>query len=241
MLKSYVLLLSASIVPHTALSKRGRVDSVKREEDYFQAIRFYLSKGHRVVFVDNSNTVSEKIIALQSEYQGLEYLAFSTSRSHLGKSQGEVEIMRYALEHSVQLKEVHYLVKITGRYIIKNIDAILSGTNGFESELYINPTRNLRWADSRLMMMTKDYFTSYFLLAVDRYLDESKKIYMENVFMKSLFLYLLDGGQLKLWPAYPAYMGMDGTHDEPVSFNFLKILKYNLYYKFKKFAFGHRA
>jgi hypothetical protein len=74
-----------------------------------------------------------------------------------------------------------------------------------------------------------------------KYLDESKGIYFENVLMKAVFLYLLDGGSLRLWPLYPAYDAYDGTHNEKVVFNFFKILKYNLYYKFKKFVFKHRA
>lgn len=239
--KSPVLLLSGSIVPHQKLSGGGRVNTTQRENDYFEAIQFYLMKGFRVVYVDNSNTRSEKILNLKQKFKGLEYHCFVSSKSHLGKSQGEVEIINYALKNSGFLGSVDYLIKITGRYIIKNIDIIFRGTKGVEAEVFINPTRNLRWADSRLMIMRKTYYEQYFLTAVSKYLDESKGVYMENVFMKSLFLYLLDGGQLRLWPAYPAYKGMDGTHDEPVRFGFLKTVKYNLYYKFKRFAFGHRA
>jgi hypothetical protein len=241
MRKSYVLLLSGSIVPHVALSQKGRVDAGKREEDYFKAIRFYLSKGYQVVFVENSNTRSEQILRLNQEFGGLEYLTFSTEKSHLGKASGEVEIMKYALDHSEQLNKVDYLIKITGRYIIQNIDAMVDGTNDFQSDIYINPTRNLRWADSRLMMMKKSFFNRYFLRAVELYLDESNGVFMEQTFVRSLFLYLLDGGQLQLWPVYPSYQGMDGTHDQPVTFSFLKSLKYNIYYTFKKFAFRHRA
>ncbi len=241
MKEGYVLLLSGTIVPYYKESKVGRIDPIKREEDYFQAIKFYLSKGFRVVFVENSDTRSPKILALQSTYPELEYLSFLTKKSHLGKSQGEVEIMKYALENSGFLKSVDYLVKITGRYIIKNMEELMDGTGGFKAQVYINPTRNLRWADSRLMMMTKDYFLSYFIPAVDRYLDEMKGVYMENTFMKSLFVYLLDGGELTLWPVYPSYEGIDGTHNERVAFSAFKSWKYNLYYKFKKFAFKHRA
>lgn len=239
--ESYVLLLSGSIVPHAVLGHAGRIDAVKREEDYFQAIRFYLSKGYQVVFVENSNTKSERIFNLNQEFGRLEYLTFLTEKSHLGKSQGEVEIMKYALLHSERLNQVDYLIKITGRYIIQNIDKLVDGTNGFESELYINPTRNLRWADTRLMIMKKSFFNRYFLRSVELYLDESKDIFMEHTFIRSLFLYLLDGGPLKLWPVYPSYQGIDGTHDQPVSFGFLKSLKYNVYYKIKKFTFRHRS
>jgi len=64
---------------------------------------------------------------------------------------------------------------------------------------------------------------------------------MEYVLMKAVFLYLLDAGELNLWPAYPAYDAYDGTHNEKISFGFFKRLKYNLYYKLKTIIFKHRA
>ena len=59
--------------------------------------------------------------------------------------------------------------------------------------------------------------------------------------MKSVLLYLLDGGDLNLWPAYPAYDAYDGTHNEKISFGWLKKIKYNLYYRFKKIVFRYRV
>lgn len=238
---SFVLLLTASISPYPSDDTRGRINPKDRERDYFKATKYYLSKGFKVVFVDNSNTKSDMIVALGNEYGNLEYLHFETKRSYLGKSHGEVEIMQYAVENSVLLSKVDYLIKITGRYLIKNISEVLLPTNQMREELYINPTRNLRWADSRLMMMRKSYYFNYFIPTAEKFLDESKKVYMENAFIKSMFFFLLDGGELHLWPAYPAYDAYDGTFNEKVSFGFLKRMKYNLYYKFKKFAFKHRA
>jgi len=235
-----VLLLSASIKPFNA-STQGRFNVEDREQDYFKAVGFYLAKGYRVVLVDNCGYRSEKIQSSYLANTQFEYLVFETKRSHLGKSQGEVEIIDYALIHSRLLNEVEYLIKITGRYIIRNIDQILTPTHGVEKEVYINPTRNLKWADTRLMVMRKSYYHNYFRVAVDRYLDESQKVYMENTFMRSLHLFLLDGGDFSLWPAYPAYDAYDGTHNDKISFSFLKLMKYNIYYKFKKFSFKHRV
>jgi hypothetical protein len=237
----YVVLLTSSIHPQFIDKKLGRNNPQDREKDCYEAVKFYLSKGFKVVFVDNSNTRSELILNLNNDFPSLEYLFFQTQRSFKGKSHGEVEIMKYALEHSILLKEVDYLIKITGRYIIKNLQEILDLTNGVEKEIYINPTRNLRWADSRLMIMRKSYCLNYFFPAVDKYLDETKKVFMENAFMKSLLQYLLDGGELNLWTAYPAYDAYDGTHNEKIKFGRIKRLKYLLYYKIKKFVFGHRA
>ncbi len=236
-----VLLLTATIHPSSNHMKRGRVDYLDRENDYFEAVQFYLSKGYHIVFCENSNTFSEKILKLQTSDQRLEYLTFQSELSVKGKSWGEIEIFNYALENSKFIKEVDYLVKITGRYIIKNIEEILTATNFVEKEVYINPTRNFRWADSRLMIMRKSYYYNFFIKTVDLYLNEQNRIFMENVFMRSLFLYLYEGGELVLWPTYPCYEAYDGTHNEKVTFGFFKSLKYKIYYKIKKAILKHRA
>lgn len=236
-----VLLLTGTIRPFRPGPESSRNDASTREDDYFRAINFYLKKGYKVVFVENSNYNSERISSLIAHSSLFEYYFFLSQKSHLGKSFGEMEIIEYAIKHSNFLREVDYLIKITGRYIIKNIDSLLVKTNNVEHEVYINPTRNLRWADTRLIIIRKSYYDNYFLPCANKYLDESKKVFLENVFMRSFFFYMIDGGNLVLWPIYPAYDAFDGTHDEKVTFSAFKTWKYNLYYKLKKFIFKHRA
>ena len=91
------------------------------------------------------------------------------------------------------------------------------------------------------MMMKKNYYNQYFLPTATKYLDEEKNIFLENIFMRSVLYYLIDGGELNLWPAYPAYQGIDGTHNEKVEFGNFKIWKYNLYYRLKSFIYKHRV
>jgi hypothetical protein len=238
---SLVLLLTATIKPFMEGSESRRTDSIAREDDYFKAIKFYLEKGYKVVFVENSNYYSSRISSLNEKFTSLEYHCFLSQKSYLGKSFGEIEIIEYAMKHSNFLSEVDYLIKITGRYIIKNINSLLDKTNNIEHEIYINPTRNFRWADTRIIIIRKSYYNNFFLPCAEKYLDESKKVFLENVLMRSLFFYMIEGGNLILWPVYPAYDGFDGTHDEKVSFGTFKTWKYNLYYKIKKFVFRHRA
>lgn len=240
MLTKPILLLSATIKPISFFNS-GRIDPEEREQDYIKSTDFYLKKGYRVVFVENSNTQSKQILQFGKNNPNLEYLTFESKESHLGKSKGEIEIIDFALNNSQLLKSVDYIIKITGRYLISNIDDLILPTNEIQKPVYINPTRNLRWADTRVMMMKKSYYFDFFIPTVSKYLDESKGVFMENVFIKSLFQFLIEGGELNLWPAYPAYQGIDGTHNEPVTFDYIKTLKYNLYYRLKKFIFKHRA
>jgi hypothetical protein len=238
---SFVLLLTATIKPFPLHSKSGRTNSIDREDDYFKAVKFYLEKGYLVVFVENSNYDSLRISSLAEKYPSLEYHSFLSQKSNCGKSFGEIEIIEYAIKHSNFLKEVDYLIKITGRYIIKNINFLLDKTNSVEHEIYINPTRNFSWADTRIIIIKKSYYFNYFLPTALKHFNEKKGSYLEIILMRSLLFYMIDGGILVLWPIYPAYDAIDGTHDEKVSFSTFKKWKYNLYYKLKKFVFKHRA
>ena len=101
---SIVILLTATIKPLSTLEPNGRNNVSDREDDYFKAVRFYLNKGFKVVFVENSNTKSKKILDLKEQFENLEYLTFLSIDSKLGKSHGEVEIFQFALENSLFLK-----------------------------------------------------------------------------------------------------------------------------------------
>ncbi len=235
---NFVLLLSATINP--VFLTKGRIDPDARENDYFLAVKFYLEKGYKVVFCENSNTSSEKILSLQTSDQRLEYLTYSSEWSSRGKAWGEIEIINLALKESNFLKQVDYIVKITGRYIITNIDEFLQGTNQVEKEVYMNPTRNLKWADTRVIIMKKSFYYNYFIPTADATID-GKNDYMEHILVRSVLFYIYKGGQLVLWPTYPFYEAIDGTYNDKVTFGFFKKLKYRIYYKFKIYVFKHQA
>lgn len=45
--------------------------------------------------------------------------------AYLGKGYGELQIIKYAVEHSELLEKCDFIVKITGRYLVENIDTFL--------------------------------------------------------------------------------------------------------------------
>lgn len=219
----------------------GRPDFNTRENDYLKALEFYKETGLPILFVDNSSCISEKILSLMSDYEDFEYLTFQSQNSHLGKGHGEIEIMDYALIHSELLKGTDLIFKISGRYIVRNIQAFIKGFNGFTEEVYINFTRKLIWGDTRLFILKKEFYRNYFRPTAEKYLDEPKDINIERVFARSVHYYMYKGGQMGFWPCYPFYDAHDGSHDHVISFGFWKRIKYSLYFKFKNFSFRHRS
>lgn len=231
--EKHPLLLTATLNP-------GNFDFVERkgvgnrEMDYFKAIKFYKGKGYRVVFIDNSNFRSEKILDEFGSDLDFEYLTFQSSLSHLGKGHGEKEIIDFGLKNSKILKDIEFFVKITGRLIIFNIDSLLKDIEFKTSEITANLSRNLSWADTRIMFLTKNFYNNYFSPVANKFLDEKNGFYFEKVFAMSIHLFLAEKGSIKFWSEYPFYRGINGQNGKDYNFNFSRRLKYNFFLFIKK-------
>lgn len=231
------LLLTATINP-VNYSFVGRIGVENRENDYIEAVNFYIKKGYRIVFIDNSNFFSEKIQNLKLSNLYFEYLTFQSIDSHLGKGHGELEILNYAYKNSKFIQEGGSFVKISGRFIISNIEEIMNGLNEIGTYHYCNFSRNLFWADTRLMILTKCFYENFFLPICIRYLDENNGVYFEKVYARAIHQWMAEGGRIRLLPEYPFYLGYNGVTNNKIKFNFVTKIKYSLYYLFKKFVFS---
>ncbi len=126
--KPVSLLLTACVNPN-GMSFTALQNKEERKQQYKNALSFYLAETIApIIFIENTG------IDFSSEYEEwikkgrLEYITFdgnNYSRS-LGKGYGEALIINEAIKRSRFLQESKYVIKITGRLIIKNINQILS-------------------------------------------------------------------------------------------------------------------
>lgn len=122
------ILLTACINPkgmiYTALN-----DVEERRIQYYTALDFYLRETNvPVVFVENTNYDIGKDYKTYVESGRLECFTFNGNDfdKSLGKGYGEALIINEAFKRSSFLNRCHYVVKITGRLIVRNINHILS-------------------------------------------------------------------------------------------------------------------
>lgn len=229
------ILLTASINPDN-FDFVGRKGVENREMDYYNAIKFYVIKGYQVVFIDNSNYNSEKILNEFKYNSNFEYLTFQSSLSFLGKGHGEKEIIDFGLVNSIFLKEAEFFVKITGRIIVKNINFLIKDIEYDEKSLVANLSRNLSWADTRIMFISKFFFNNYFLPTANKYLDEKNGVFFEKIYAKSIHSFLADKGSLKFWNQYPLYRGINGQNGNVFNLNILRRFKYDFFLFLKKWV-----
>ncbi|AFL85066.1 hypothetical protein Belba_2512 [Belliella baltica DSM 15883] len=233
--EKYPILLTAAINPadHEFVGRKG---SQIRELDYFKSLIFYLENDHIVIFIDNSNFESKMILDKFKGYKNFEYLFFSSQHSHLGKGHGEKEIIDFALQHSEMLKTSTFFIKITGRLIIKNLQLIINNIEFNKSIVHGNFTRNFSWADTRLMILNKEFYEEYFSPICDKYLNEKEGVLFEHVFAKSLHAFLSNDGKFEFLPIYPDYSGYNGSNNSKYDQSFFKKLKYFIFFKIKRYV-----
>lgn len=136
-----------------------------RLHQYETAIKWYImNTDYNVVFVDNSQFDLSYLIK-DLNTQRLEVLWFDGNNFEktLGKGFGEGKIIEYALSHSKFLREDSYIIKITGRLILKNINSICKQyeSNNKNNVILCDFNRNLSVAFSRVFIAPYLFYKNY--------------------------------------------------------------------------------
>lgn len=125
---NYVILLTACVNPNgMSFTKLQNTD--ERALQYIDALKWYLTNTEfKVVFVEN--TMSDFSLEFTDYINSgrLEYITFDGNNYDrcLGKGYGEGIIIEMALKKSSFIKHADYIIKITGRLILKNINSIIN-------------------------------------------------------------------------------------------------------------------
>ena len=118
------ILLTATVNPQGM--KGANFDPEERLNMYVEALEFYVKKGLKVVFAENSGSVvlvSAKVIAENVEYVDVSGPEYDQSR---GKGYNETILIHKAVECSSMIQQAGCIFKITGRLKLLNIESLMS-------------------------------------------------------------------------------------------------------------------
>ncbi len=175
-----MLLMTATIAPAEGTFLLAHKDPASRLLDYLTALRFYANlvideTFDGIVFAENSGSDLSRLKALVSELgidAKVEFLSVpksadpDNSRFYL-----EMELLRHAISSSIMIEHRAdaRLWKITGRYLIDNISAIVDGAPS-DADIVVNfrdwPVRTL---DFYLVAFTRDVFDRLLWPARERF------------------------------------------------------------------------
>lgn len=163
----YTILLTACVKPPHGMPTLKLTNPQARLAQYKLALDFYLKNTNiPIVFVDNSNYDFSNEYLEFIKIKRLEYHTFSAKYdAKLGKGYGELSIIEYALENSLFLKETDYIIKITGRLIVANIQQLIEDCNKHIYKLHpiaicnINP--QLNYTRTEFFVSTARFYNEY--------------------------------------------------------------------------------
>ena len=187
-----ILFMTACINPN-GMSNTALQNVEERKRQYIHAIEYYLHHtDFQILFVENSgydlSSLFENAI-MQGRLEMLTYAGNQFDRS-LGKGYGEGLIMRYALSHSKFLKDGSFVIKVSGRHIVKNINQIVSLVSMLRPRKEwvacdINPKTG--GANSDMFIGTIDFYR-HFNQYVE-HINEREKVWFEHVLYSAIVAY----------------------------------------------------
>lgn len=164
-----------------------RIDLDIRLGDYRAALLFYLNQTSisKIVYCDNSGYDLSVLKSLIKDYPSkeVEFLSFTGQNESLryGKGHGEISIMEYALNNSYLIADSSYIVKITGRLIVRNFDAIMKKLDNVRNfDICCDLRNNLAFSDSRIFVSSKIFLCEY-LFPLKKLLNDSNGVWMEHI------------------------------------------------------------
>lgn len=123
-----VILLTACVNP-MGMSKTTLQNSKVRLEQYISTINFYIENtNYQLCICENTGTDLSKYFKFDKNDKRIEFLSFMGNNydKSKGKGYGEALIIEYAIKNSILINSESHIIKISGRYIIRNIDIQLN-------------------------------------------------------------------------------------------------------------------
>ncbi len=214
-----VILLTACINP-CGMSSTKLQDTKIRLEQYKQALSFYLSETpYKILFAENTSYDFNDDFSFYINNGRLEYLTFSGNNydPFLGKGYGEAQIIEYAMNNSLFLKNTSVIIKITGRIIVENIMNLCSTINISDKKnvmiaCNIRPSKKI--GTSTFFICKKEFLTCYFLPHIYE-IDETKQIWFEHILYKSIIQCKKEKKKCLIFPKPIKIQGIAGTTSLP--------------------------
>ena len=225
MLRDYALIITGCVDPDSSVPFLQLKDKTERAKQYIDSIHYYIEKTSiaSIVFCDNSGTrAPEHLFELAQKYsKRFEWISFLGDKKksvEQGKGYGEGEIIEYALSHSSILKSAGYIVKVTGRVVIRNINLLLRFMR--EDRIYFlrNTANNVDTKLYGMPILTYQHYFSKLYLDV----DDLHGRYLENKFSDAI---IKNGIHIDPFIVFPNAQGISGSTGQPYTIPIINRIK----------------
>jgi hypothetical protein len=186
-----LLASSLTVADPRFLRANGRHSPEQRLADTATALNFWLTRQTaytNLVFVDNSGDDLGALRAKLPAAPGreVEFLSFQTSGydDRLGRSFGELDIMRHALAHSKIVAAHTHLAKVNARLHVANADA-LAAAMPEDFDVVGRLSHNLTWLATTFVAFRRSVFEERILPYALTHVDDYARNHIERVYAKA--------------------------------------------------------
>lgn len=150
----------------------------------------------------------------------------------MGRSYGELDILRTALNRSALLAQAGIFAKVTGRVFIPNVDAIIRAVAP-DCDIVGRLSHNLTWLETVFVLFRKDLFAQKLLPYALEHIDSERRLHIEHALASACLRSIADGARWYPLPAEPRIHGLRGLDGQPYPSGLLRARAIDL------FAWGH--
>ena len=217
-----------------------------RFQDYKKSFNFWANNSfvNKIILLENSNFDLSYFNKIAKDIKNKEIEIISSNSNNkydksLGKGYGQYLCLKEIFDQSQIAKTTKYFIDVTGRHCVKNFKAIIKDIIKNESDIYVNITDNLKFADANIYGGTKNFFINYLLPETKKTNDSQNKIF-ENCVASATLKAISDGMNLSKTPIYADIEGFIGTNGKKYKQNIIKKIKLFFFRKLKIYFFNHK-
>jgi len=217
-----------------------------RFQDYKKSFNFWVNNAfvHKIILLENSNFDLSYFNKIAKDIKNKEIEIISSNSNNkydksLGKGYGQYLCLKEIFDQSQIAKTTKYFIDVTGRHCVKNFKAIIEDIIKNESDIYVNITDNLKFADANIYGGTKNFFINYLLPETKKTNDSQNKIF-ENCVASATLKAISDGMNLSKTPIYADIEGFIGTNGKKYKQSIIKKIKLFFFRKLKIYFFNHK-
>jgi len=217
-----------------------------RFQDYKKSFNFWVNNAfvNKIILIENSNFDLSYFNEVAEDIKNKEIEIISSNSNNeydksLGKGYGQYLCLKEIFDQSQIAKTTKYFIDITGRHCVKNFKAIIKDIIKNESDIYVNITDNLKFADANIYGGTKNFFINYLLPETKKTNDSQNKIF-ENCVASATLKAVSDGMSLSKTPIYADIEGFIGTNGKKYKQSIIKKIKLFFFRKLKIYFFNHK-
>lgn len=208
-----IILLTGCINPN-GMTKTVIQDPEARKQQYILAINYYLNNTHYpIIFIENTNTDISGGFEQCVNNKRIEFITFNGNdfNKALGKGYGEAIMIDYAIKKSILIQESSFIIKITGRLIVENIEELTSEMK-LSNCVYANMVRgNCGLERKSFFFGASVKFLRDYFLANKECIDESINVYFERHLYNECLIWKEAGGLSKEFKHPIIVKGVSGS------------------------------